>query len=125
MIRIPIESGITDVEVRDDGVTQQIVVSTSRQNHSKLSQANCYLELSASGWEGSKHLVDVAGDLAPQVAVDRPNLPVGTTVNLDLSCDAPWDQDSNDADDLSRLFYPPGLLNRVKNVTMLCCLGAL
>ena len=101
--------GITDVEVRDDGVTQQIVVSTSRQNHSKLSQANCYLQLSASGWEGSKHLVDVAGDLAPQVAVDRPNLPVGTTVNLDLSCDAPWDQDSNDADDLSLIVLPAGI----------------
>ena len=101
--------GITDVEVRDDGVAQQIVVSTSRQNHSKLSQANCYLELSASGWEGSKHLVDVAGDLAPQVAVDRPNLPVGTTVNLDLSCDAPWDQDSNEADDLSLIVLPAGI----------------
>ena len=101
--------GITDVEVRDDGGAQQIVVSTSRQNHSKLSQANCYLELSASGWEGSKHLVDVAGDLAPQVAVDRPNLPVGTTVNLDLSCDAPWDQDSNEADDLSLIVLPAGI----------------
>jgi hypothetical protein len=101
--------GITDVEVRDDGVAQQIVVSTSRQNHSKLSQANCYLQLSASGWEGSKHLVDVAGDLAPQVAVDRPNLPVGTTVNLDLSCDAPWDQDSNEADDQSLIVLPAGI----------------
>ena len=102
--------GITDVEVRDDGGAQQIVVSTSRQNHSKLSQANCYLELSASGWEGSKHLVDVAGDLAPQVAVDRPNLPVGTTVNLDLSCDAPWDQDSQwGRDDLSLIVLPAGI----------------
>jgi hypothetical protein len=101
--------GITDVEVREDGGKQQIVVSTSRMNHSKLSDAKCYLQLSASGWSGSKHLVDVAGDLAPQVEVDRPDLTVGTTVNLELSCDAPWDEDSNEADDQGLIVLPAGI----------------
>ena len=117
--------GITDVEVREEGAKQQIVVSTSRQNHSKLSQANCYLQLSASGWEGSKHLVDVAGDLAPQVAVDRPNLPVGTTVNLDLSCDAPWDQDSNEADDLGLIVLPAGIAEPSEERDYALLLGSL
>ncbi len=117
--------GITDVEVREEGAKQQIVVSTSRQNHSKLSQANCYLQLSASGWEGSKHLVDVAGDLAPQVAVDRPNLPVGTTVNLDLSCEAPWDQDSNEADDLGLIVLPAGIAEPSEERDYALLLGSL
>ena len=100
--------GITDVEIREDGTQQQIVISTSRQNHSKLANSNCYLQLSASGWE-AKHLVDVVGDLAPQIAVDRPDLPAGTTVNLELTCDAPWDQDSDETDDVNLIVLPGGI----------------
>tara|TARA_B100001758_G_C18405344_1_gene611681 strand:- start:2245 stop:2940 length:696 start_codon:yes stop_codon:yes gene_type:complete len=99
--------GITGVEVREEGAQQQIVISTSRQNHSKLANSNCYLQLSASGWE-AKHLVDVVGDLAPQIAVDRPDLPAGTTVNLELTCDAPWDQDSDETDDVNLIVLPGG-----------------
>ena len=55
--RFKLNLGITDVEIREDGVQQQIVISTSRQT-TKLANSNCYLQLSASGWE-AKHLVDV------------------------------------------------------------------
>ena len=100
--------GITDVEMREDGLKQHIIVSTSRENHSKLSDAVCYLELSAAGWE-SKHLVDVSSDLAPQIAIERPDLPVGTTVNLELSCDAPWDEDANEGDNENLIVLPSGI----------------
>ena len=100
--------GITDVEMREDGLKQHIIVSTSRENHSKLSDAVCYIELSAAGWE-SKHLVDVSSDLAPQIAIERPDLPVGTTVNLELSCDAPWDEDANVGDNENLIVLPSGI----------------
>ncbi|MEE2759022.1 MAG: hypothetical protein VYA86_03470 [Candidatus Thermoplasmatota archaeon] len=116
--------GITDVEVRENDAKQHIIVSTSRQNHSKLTDANCFLELSANDWQ-SKHLVDVAGDLAPQISVERPNFPVGTTVNLELSCDAPWDEDSNDADDQNLIVLPGGIAEPEEERDYALLLGSL
>ena len=80
--------------------------------------------MSASGWE-AKHLVDVDGDLAPQVRVERPDLPVGTTVNLDLSCEAPWDQDSDDTDNLGLIVLPAGIAEPSEERDYALLLGSL
>ncbi len=92
--------GITAVELISSGDDQQIVVSIVRSNHSKLSNAICQVEFSSTtgSWTAT-HRVNVVGDLAPQLSIDRPPLAIGETVNAEIGCDTPWDIDGNPDDD--------------------------
>jgi len=100
--------GITAVELRESSGTQEIVVSITRQNQSKLSDAVCYVHLIAGNWE-SLHRVDISGDLAPQITIERPDLPVGTTIDIELKCDPPWNEDNIDNDDTNFIVLPAGI----------------
>lgn len=92
--------GITAVELISSGDSQRIVVSIVRDNHSKLSDATCQIVFtSTTGSWTATHRIDVVGDLAPQLSIDRPPLAIGETVNAKIGCDAPWDDDENHDDD--------------------------
>ena len=116
--------GITAVELREDSGGQEIVISITRQNQSKLSDAICYIHLNAGNWE-SLHRVDVSGELAPQITIERPNLPVGTTIDLELKCDAPWDEDNVDGDDMNFIVLPAGIATLSDGLDYAMLLGSL
>lgn len=105
--------GITAVELRVEGEQQHVVVSITRTNQSKLANAVCNLQLSESdgAWTAT-HRVAIAGELAPQIVIDRPPLEDGRTIDLELRCSEPWDVDQNPDDDtgliiLANKIVPP------------------
>lgn len=100
--------GITAVELREGAGTQHIVVSITRTNHSKLTGIVCGIHLSAGSWEAD-HRVEVSGEFAPQVLIDRPPLDDGVTLDLVLACEAPWDEDDNSSDDSGLVILTDGI----------------
>jgi hypothetical protein len=116
--------GITAVEMRESSGQQEIVVSISRQNQSKFPDAICFIHLNANDWD-ARHRIDVGGDLAPQITIERPNLPVGTTINIQLQCDAPWDIDDNSADDTNLIVLPAGIAETSEGFDYAMLLGSL
>ena len=116
--------GITAVEIRETSDIQEIVISISRQNQSKFAEAICYLHLSADSWS-SRYRVDVGGELAPQITIKRPNLPVGTTIDIELQCEAPWDIDSSDQDDTNLIVLPAGVATPSEGLDYAMLLGSL
>jgi hypothetical protein len=118
--------GITAVEVRENSGVQEIVISISRENQSKFADANCFIELTATGWdEGALHRIDVGGDLAPQITIERPDLPVGTTINTELQCESPWDQDSDPSDNSNLIVLPAGIAEPSEGLDFTMLLGSL
>ncbi|MEE3310940.1 MAG: hypothetical protein VX230_05560, partial [Candidatus Thermoplasmatota archaeon] len=116
--------GITAVEIREDAGKQEIVVSITRQNQTKLSEAICYVHLSSGDWE-AKHRIDVGGELAPQITIQRPELAVGSTIDIELQCDAPWDVDSIDSDDTNLIVLPAGISTPGDGLDYAMLLGSL
>ena len=116
--------GITAVELRESAGKQEIVVSITRQNQSKLSDASCYVHLTDGNWE-SLHRVDISGDLAPQITIERPDLPVGTTVDIELKCDPPWNEDNIDSDDTNFIVLPAGIAAPSDGLDYAMLLGSL
>ena len=118
--------GITAVETRENSGIQEIVISISRQNQSKFASANCFIQLDATGWEdGARHRIDVGGDLAPQITIERPELPVGTTINIELQCESPWDQDSDPSDNSNLIVLPAGIAAPSEGLDFAMLLGSL
>ena len=118
--------GITAVETRENSGIQEIVISISRQNKSKFASANCFIQLDATGWEdGARHRIDVGGDLAPQITIQRPELPVGTTINIELQCESPWDQDSDPSDNSNLIVLPAGIAAPSDGLDFAMLLGSL
>ena len=118
--------GITAVEIRENSGIQEIVISISRENKSKFADANCFIELAATGWdEGALHRIDVGGDLAPQITIERPDLPVGTTINTELQCESPWDQDSDPSDNSNLIVLPAGIAEPSEGLDFTMLLGSL
>ena len=116
--------GITAVELRESSGKQEIVISITRQNQSKLSDASCYIQLTAGNWE-SRHRVDVGGDLAPQITIERPDQPAGTTVEIELTCDPPWNEDNIDNDDTNFIVLPAGIATPSDGLDYAMLLGSL
>lgn len=118
--------GITAVETRENSGIQEIVISISRQNQSKFASANCFIQLDATGWDdGARHRIDVGGDLAPQITIQRPELPVGTTINIELQCESPWDQDSDPSDNSNLIVLPAGIAAPSDGLDFAMLLGSL
>jgi len=118
--------GITAVEIRENSGVQEIVISISRQNRSKFADANCFIQLDATGWDdGARHRIDVGGDLAPQITIERPELPVGTTINIELQCESPWDQDSDSSDNTNLIVLPAGIAAPSEGLDFAMLLGSL
>ena len=110
--------------MRESSGTQEIVISISRQNQSKFEDANCFIQLDAPGWEdGARHRIDMGGDLAPQITIERPNLPVGTTINIELQCESPWDLDSDSSDNTNLIVLPAGIAQPSEGLDFAMLLG--
>ncbi|MDP6324076.1 MAG: CARDB domain-containing protein [Candidatus Thalassarchaeaceae archaeon] len=116
--------GITAVEMRESSGQQEIVISISRENQSKFSDAVCFIHLNADSWN-ARHRVNVGGELAPQITIERPGLPAGTTVDIELQCDEPWDIDSNDDDDTNLIVLPSGIAEPGDGLDYAMLLGSL
>ena len=101
------------------------MVSISRDNKSKLTDAICFIHLNYGDW-GSRHLIDVTGELAPQLIIERPNnLSVGATVEIQLQCDAPWDQDNSEEDDSNYIVLSSGIATQSDGLDYAMLLGSL
>ena len=116
--------GITSVELLSDDNSQEIVVSISRENPSKLVDSICFIHLTSGSWEAI-HRIDVAGNLAPQIRVQRPDLSEGSTVNVELKCDAPWDEDNNENDNVNLIVLPAGIVAQSESLDYPMLLGSL
>ena len=116
---------ITTVELRKQSGQQEIVVSISRQNHTKLSNSVCRINLDSGTWS-SDYRIDVDGELAPQIVIKRPSeLSDGTTVDVKLECDAPWDIDSNQADNLNLVILSEAIAEPTEGLDYAMLLGSL
>ena len=116
--------GITAVELRESAGKQNIVVSITRQNYTKLTGAVCFLDLSSTDWE-SKHRVDVVGEQAPQFTIERPALSEGSTVNVELRCDSPWDTDSNPDDNEDLIVLPAAISSPSESLDYAMMIGSI
>ena len=116
--------GITSVELLSNDNMQEIVVSISRENPSKLVDSICYIHLNSGTWE-SIHRIDVGGNLAPQIRVQRPDLPEGSTVDVELKCDPPWDNDRNENDNTNLVVLPAKIVAQSESLDYPMLLGSL
>jgi len=116
--------GITAVELREEGGKQDIVISISRENQTKLNDAICFIHLNSDDWD-TRHRIDVTGELAPQIIIERPDLPVGSTVNVELYCDKPWDIDSSIDDNTNLIVLPSGITVQSEGLDIALLLGGL
>jgi hypothetical protein len=116
--------GITAVELREEAGTQKIVASISRENQSKLVDAICFLHLNSGDWN-TRYRLDVTGELAPQIFIERPNLPEGATVDIELQCDSPWDVDSIENDNSNFIILPSGITAQSDGLNYAMLLGSL
>ena len=80
--------------------------------------------LISGNWE-SLHRVDISGDLAPQITIERPNLPVGTTIDIELKCDPPWNEDNVDNDDTNFIVLPARISTPSDGLDYAMLLGSL
>ena len=116
---------ITTVELRKQAGQQEIVISISRQNHDKISNSVCHVNLDSGSWS-SEHRVDVGGEIAPQIIIKRPSeLIDGATVNVELQCNAPWDLDSNPDDNAGLVILSEAIAEPSEGLDYAMLLGSL
>tara|TARA_B100000475_G_scaffold199389_1_gene181625 strand:- start:12050 stop:17680 length:5631 start_codon:yes stop_codon:yes gene_type:complete len=102
--------GLVQLELDGQGASQKIEISTRRDNHELLpSSARCSISIVA-GQYSSIHIVDMtsANALAPKPSIDRPDVDDGVEMIATISCDFPWDQDSDSSDDEARIVLSGG-----------------
>jgi hypothetical protein len=117
---------INAVELRTDSTSQSIVVSISRTNQSKLTDAVCELHFStkSSSWTAI-HRVDVGSDLAPQVVINRPPLDDGATLDVELICQSPWDIDQSPEDNTGLVILADEITASENSLDYLALMGGI
>ena len=84
--------------------SQGIRVLISRDGLQSYDGLECKLLLQAPGIQDRAHSIDVAGTFAPEPLIERPgSLDDGVEVTVSLTCEFPWDQDSDSSDNLQRI----------------------
>jgi hypothetical protein len=102
--------GLVQLELEGQGSSQKIEISTRRDNYELLpSGTRCSVSIVA-GQYSSVHIVDMtsANALAPKPSIDRPDVDDDIEMIATISCDFPWDQDSDPSDDEARIVLSGG-----------------
>ena len=102
--------GLVDLEIEGEGAGQKIKVLTKRENQYLLSDANCIISVSA-GTHQATHIIDMTGVYAPTPKLDRPSVEDGTEMVVRISCEFPWDEDSDSSDDEVRIILSGGAVD--------------
>ena len=87
------------------GQEQEVFILTKRDNHQILDGSICLITILAGNAFSAEYLVDMSESsaLAPRPAIDRPNVADGVELVATISCEFPWDIDSDPSDNEARI----------------------
>ena len=96
--------GLVGLELVGTGEGQEISILTKRANHEILDSSICIIQVSA-GTFNAEYIVDMSESsvLAPRPVIDRPDVSDETELVAKISCEFPWDIDSDPSDDEERI----------------------
>ena len=93
------------LEIIGTGQEQEVFILTKRDNHQILDGSICLITILAGNAFSAEYLVDMSESsaLAPRPAIDRPNVADGVELVATISCEFPWDIDSDPSDNEARI----------------------
>jgi hypothetical protein len=96
--------GLVGLEIIGTGDEQEISILTKRENHQILDGSICIIDIEA-GTFTSEYVVDMSESsaLAPRPSIDRPDVRDNVELVARISCEFPWDMDSDPSDDEARI----------------------
>ena len=98
--------GLTGIELVGTGSSQQVKITTIRENQNLLSNADCLLKVTSEGYE-EEYVMNPSGVyFLPKI--DRPDLPDGNELIVQFSCAFPWDVESDSTDNEQRIILEGG-----------------
>ena len=97
--------GLVGLEIIGTGQEQEVFILTKRDNHQILDGSICLITILAGNAFSAEYLVDMSESsaLAPRPAIDRPNVADGVELVATISCEFPWDIDSDPSDNEARI----------------------
>tara|TARA_Y100001970_G_scaffold71959_1_gene91361 strand:+ start:8573 stop:14245 length:5673 start_codon:yes stop_codon:yes gene_type:complete len=100
--------GLVGIEFEGQGDDQKLKILTKRQNEHLLDYADCNIAIAANPYN-SIHSIDMTVVYSPTLKIDRPdNIEDGTELVAEISCEFPWDLDSDPSDDEVRIILSGG-----------------
>ena len=93
------------LEIIGTGQEQELSILTKRDNHQILDGSVCIISIQAGNSFSAEYVVDMSESsaLAPRPAIDRPDVADGVELVATISCEFPWDIDSDPSDDEARI----------------------
>jgi hypothetical protein len=98
--------GLTGIELIGNGDNQQIRITTIRENQNLLENADCLLLVTSVGYS-EQHIIDPSGVyLLP--TIERPPIADGNELIVKISCEFPWQVESDLSDNEIRIILTGG-----------------
>ncbi|MDB3854896.1 hypothetical protein N9347_01140 [Euryarchaeota archaeon] len=98
--------GLTGIELIGTGDNQQIRITTIRENQNLLENADCLLLVTSLGYS-EQHIIDPSGVyLLP--TIERPLVADGNELIVKISCEFPWQVESDLSDNEIRIILTGG-----------------
>ena len=96
--------GLVGLEIIGTGGGQEILILTKRSNQQILGGSICNILVEAGAYS-EEYSVDMSESsaLAPRPSIERPDVSDGVELVATISCEFPWDQDSDETDDEARI----------------------
>ena len=96
--------GLVGLEIVGTGEGQEISILTKRNNQQILDGSICKIVVEAGSYS-REYSVDMSESsaLAPRPSVERPDVSDGVELVATISCEFPWDEDSDRTDDEARI----------------------
>ena len=97
--------GLVGLEIIGSGQEQEVSILTKRDNHQILDGSVCIISIQAGNAFSAEYIVDMSESsaLAPRPVIDRPDVADGIELVATISCEFPWDIDSDPSDDEARI----------------------
>ena len=97
--------GLVGLEIIGTGPEQELFILTKRDNHQILDGSICIITILAGNTFSAEYVVDMSESsaLAPRPAIDRPNVADGVELVATITCEFPWDIDSDPSDNEARI----------------------
>ena len=97
--------GLVGLEIIGTGQEQEVSILTKRDNHQILDGSVCIISIQAGNAFSAEYIVDMSESsaLAPRPVIDRPDVADGIELVATISCEFPWDIDSDPSDDEARI----------------------
>ena len=96
--------GLVGLEIVGTGEGQEISILTKRSNQQILDESICNIRVEAGPYS-REYSVDMSESsaLAPRPKVERPDVSDGVELVATISCEFPWDEDSDQTDNEARI----------------------